>query len=279
MMNENNTNNRYYKRFSLGQRYLHGVVMGTFVGLAFTGMVLRFSHTTWAPAFANAVGGFSAILFFHKFCAVLLTVAFSIHVGDVGYRGIIKRDKSIFWGPNSMIPQLKDLKDLIGHFRWFLWLGPRPKFDRFADWEKFDYWGVFWGMAIIGFSGYAMWFAPFFARFFPGSWLNIALLIHGEEALLAAWFIFAIHFFNTHLRPGSFPMDLVIFTGRETEKELKERHPAEYERMVKEGQLQAAQTGAPQQWLKIFGRVVGVVVISSGFALLVLTLAAFFEGK
>ena len=50
MMNENNTNNRYYKRFSLGQRYLHGVVMGTFVGLAFTGMVLRFSHTTWAPA-------------------------------------------------------------------------------------------------------------------------------------------------------------------------------------------------------------------------------------
>jgi len=74
-------------------------------------------------------------------------------------------------------------------------------------------------------------------------------------------------------------MDLVIFTGRETEKELKERHPAEYERMVKEGQLQAAQTGAPQQWLKIFGRVVGVVVISSGFVLLVLTLAAFFEGK
>ncbi|MGO9591019.1 MAG: formate dehydrogenase subunit gamma [Candidatus Acidiferrales bacterium] len=278
MMNENNTSNRYYTRFSLGQRYLHGVIMSTFVGLAFTGMVLRFSHTTWAPAVAHAVGGFAAILFFHKFCAVLLTVAFLIHVGDVVvYRGIIKRDIGVFWGPNSMIPQLKDLKDLFGQFRWFLWLGPRPKFDRFAYWEKFDYWGVFWGMAVIGFSGYSMWFAPFFARFFPGSWLNIALLIHGEEALLAAWFIFAVHFFNTHLRPGSFPMDLVIFTGRETEKELKEKHPEEYQRLLETGQLQAAQASAPQQWLTVFGRVIGTVIISSGFVLLVLTLVAFFR--
>jgi hypothetical protein len=158
-------------------------------------------------------------------------------------------------------------------------LGPRPKFDRFAYWEKFDYWGVFWGMAVIGFSGYAMWFAPFFAKFFPGSWLNVALLIHGEEALLAAWFIFAVHFFNTHLRPGSFPMDLVIFTGRETEKELKERHPEEYQRLLEKGQLQAAQADAPPQWLKIFGRLIGVIVISSGFVLLCLTLVAFFRGE
>jgi len=278
-MNQNNTNDRYYTRFSLGQRYLHGVLMATFIGLALTGMTLRFSHTVWAAALAHAVGGFSAILFCHKFCAALLTLAFLIHVGDIAYRGLVKGQRGVFWGPNSMVPRLKDLKDLYGHMRWFLWLGPRPKFDRFAYWEKFDYWGVFWGMAIIGISGYAMWFAPFFARFFPGSWLNIALLIHGEEALLAAWFIFAIHFFNTHLRPGSFPMDLVIFTGRETEKELKERHPVEYERMLEEGQLQAAQTSAPQHWLKIFGRVAGIVVISTGFVLLILTLAAFFGGK
>lgn len=279
MMNQNNASDRYYMRFSLGQRYLHGILMATFIGLALTGMTLRFSHTRWADAFARTMGGFSAILFWHKFCAALLTLAFFMHLADVAYRGLVKGQKGLFWGPNSMVPQLKDLRDLYEHFRWFLWLGPRPKFDRFAYWEKFDYWGVFWGMAIIGISGYAMWFAPFFARFLPGSWLNIALLVHGEEALLAAWFIFAVHFFNTHLRPGSFPMDLVIFTGRETEKELKERHPEEYERLLKEGKLQTAQTGAPQQWLKIFGTVIGVVVVSSGFALLWLTLVAFVKGE
>jgi cytochrome b subunit of formate dehydrogenase len=269
---------KYFSRFSLGQRYLHGTIMATFIGLAFTGMVLRFSHSGWAHAIAIGVGGFTAILFWHKLCAVILTLAFLAHLGDVGYRGIFKRQYGIFWGPNSMVPRWKDVQDLLGHFRWFFWLGPRPKFDRFAYWEKFDYWAVFWGMGIIGFSGYAMWFAPFFARFVPGSWLNIALLIHGEEALLAVWFIFAIHFFNTHLRPGTFPMDLVIFTGRLTEEELKEKHPAEYQRLVESGRLQEVLASAPQLWLKNFGRLVGVVVILSGFVLLVLTLVTYFRG-
>jgi cytochrome b subunit of formate dehydrogenase len=268
----------YYSRFSLGQRFLHGTIMATFIGLAFTGMVLRFSQSGWAHAIAVGVGGFTAILFWHKFCAVILTLAFLAHLGEVGYRGILKRQYGIFWGPNSMVPRWKDIQDLFGHIRWFFWLGPRPKFDRFAYWEKFDYWAVFWGMAIIGFSGYAMWFAPFFARFVPGSWLNIALLIHGEEALLAVWFIFAIHFFNTHLRPGSFPMDLVIFTGRLTEEELKEKHPAEYQRLVESGRLHEVLASAPQLWLKNVGRLIGVVVILSGFALLVLMLVTYFRG-
>jgi cytochrome b subunit of formate dehydrogenase len=269
----------YYRRFSTGERYLHGVVMATFIGLAVTGMTLRFSRATWADVFTRAVGGFTTILFFHKFCAVLLTFAFLFHLGDVAYCALVKRQKGMFWGPDSMVPRPKDFKDLYHHIRWFFWLGPRPKFDHFAYWEKFDYWAVFWGMGIIGISGYAMWFAPFFTRLFPGSWLNIALLIHGEEALLAVWFIFAIHFFNTHLRPGSFPMDLVIFTGRETDKELKEKHPAEYERLLESGQLGAAETDAPPRQLKSFGRVVGTVVIFSGFVLLWLTLAAFLKGE
>lgn len=277
-MEENAPSTSYYRRFSLGQRYLHATVFCTFLGLACTGMTLRFSYFGWAKAFAHDVGGFSAILFFHKLCAVVLTLAFLIHLGDVGYRGIIKKQRGIFWGPNSMVPRVKDFQDLYAHLRWFLWLGPRPKFDRFAYWEKFDYWAVFWGMAVIGISGYAMWFAPFVARFVPGSWLNIALLIHGEEALLAVWFIFAIHFFNTHLRPGSFPMDLVIFTGRVSEQELKERHPAEYQRLVETGQLRAIVASAPEKWLKNFGRVVGLIIILSGFALLILTLTAFFRG-
>jgi cytochrome b subunit of formate dehydrogenase len=269
----------YLSRFTLGQRYLHGVIMGTFIGLAFTGMVLRFSHSGWAHSLAIIVGGFTAILFWHKFCALTLTVAFLVHLGDVGYRGIFKGQRGLFWGPNSMVPRLKDFQDLYRHFRWFLWFGPRPEFDRFTYWEKFDYWAVFWGMAIIGISGYAMWFAPFFARFVPGSWMNVALLIHGEEALLAVWFIFTVHFFNTHLRPGSFPMDLVIFTGRVTEQELKEKHPVEYQRLVETGRLQAILRPAPERWLKNFGRTIGLVVIISGFVLLVLTLVTFFRGR
>jgi len=276
-MAQENAQVRYHVRFTLWQRYLHAIVFSTFIGLALTGLPLRFSSASWAERFAGTVGGFSAILFFHKFCGLLLTAGFLIHLGDVAYRGLVKRDTGIFWGPDSMVPQLKDLKDLYDHFRWFLWLGPRPKFDRYAYWEKFDYWAVFWGMAIIGLSGYALWFTPLFAKFLPGSWLNAALVLHGEEALLAVWFIFTIHFFNTHLRPGSFPMDLVIFTGKETEKELQEKRPEEYRRLLKDGQLELTAV-APSRQFKNFSRAVGWVVILSGFVLLWLTLNSFFRG-
>jgi cytochrome b subunit of formate dehydrogenase len=268
---------RYHLRFTLGQRYIHAVIFITFIGLALTGLPLRFSHSALSVRFANIVGGFGAILFFHKVCAVLLTLAFLAHLGDVFNRGILKGDRGIFWGPSSMVPRGKDFIDLYQHVRWFLWRGQRPKFDRYTYWEKFDYWAVFWGMAIIGLSGYAMWFAPFFARFIPGSWLNIALILHGEEALLAVWFIFAIHFFNTHLRPDSFPMDMVIFTGKESEEEFRRKRPVEYQRLQEERQLDLS-AAAPAQWLKNFGMLVGWVTILAGWILLVLTLVAFFKG-
>ncbi len=77
---------QYYLRFSLPQRYLHGVLAATFLGLAFTGLPLRFSNAPWALALSNAVGGFGAIIFFHKFCAAALTLAFGIHVANLVYR-------------------------------------------------------------------------------------------------------------------------------------------------------------------------------------------------
>lgn len=266
---------RYYSRFSVPQRYLHGFIAVTFLGLAMTGLPLRFSSTPLASGFARVVGGFGTVLFFHLFCAVTLTVAFLIHVANLAYRVITRREYSLLWGSSSMVPNLKDFQDLFAQFKWFFFRGPKPKFDRYAYWDKMDYWAVFWGMGIIGFSGYAMWFAPFFAKFIPGSWLNIALLIHGEEALLAVGFIFTIHFFNTHLRPENFPMDLVIFTGRQTEEELKHRHPEEYKRLVASGELEKLRVPAPPQWLKNFGWVFGWSAIAMGIIMIFMTVVAF----
>jgi cytochrome b subunit of formate dehydrogenase len=266
---------RYYSRFSLAQRYLHGFLAVTFLGLAMTGLTLRFSHASWAAGLAHVVGGFGTVLFFHLFSAVVLTVAFLIHVANLVYRIILKKEYGLVWGPSSMVPNLKDIQDFIQQFKWFFFRGEKPKFGRYAYWDKVDYWAVFWGMAIIGFSGFAMWFAPFFARFIPGSWLNIALLIHGEEAILAVGFIFTIHFFNTHLRPDNFPMDLVIFTGRQSEEELKRRHPVEYQKLVESGELEKLRVPPPPLWLRNFGRVFGATAILIGFVFLGLMIVAF----
>ncbi len=268
---------RYYLRFTREQRYLHAVLFATFLGLAATGLPLRFSDSFWAREFAAAVGGFGAILFFHKLCALALTIAFLIHVKDIFTRAFMNRERGIFWGPNSMVANWKDAKDLVAHMRWFVGLGPRPEFDRYAYWEKFDYWAVFWGMIVIGFSGYAMWFAPFFAHFLPGWALNAVLVIHSEEGLLAILFIFSIHFVNTHLRPDSFPLDMVIFTGMESEKEFKHKRPLEYERLAAAGKLQARLGAEPPDWQRNFARVVGFSAVFIGLLLLVLTLTAYFK--
>lgn len=269
----------YYFRFSLGKRYLHGLLITTFLGLAGTGMTLHFSETGWAKAFAHFIGGFRAVLFLHKFCAVLLTGGFLFHVGEMLYRGLVKHEKGIFWGPTSLVPQPRDVVDFYRHVKWFLWLGPRPKFDRYTYWEKFDYWAVFWGMFVIGISGYMMWFAPFFAQFVPGYIFNVALLVHGEEALLAVWFIFTVHFFNSHLRHEKFPMDPVIFTGRVTEDELSRERPLEYQRLTDQGRLESIKTDPPPRWMMNLARLIAVAAVGTGFFLLVVTLLAYFAGE
>ena len=268
---------RHFVRFTRAQRYMHATLFTSFLGLAATGLPMRFSESYWARMFASGVGGFGAILFFHKLCAIVLTIAFLIHVKEIFQRGILNREKGIFWGSTSMVANWKDVKDLVGHLRWFVGLGPKPQFERYAYWEKFDYWAVFWGMIVIGFSGYAMWFAPFFAHFLPGWALNAVLVIHSEEGLLAILFIFSIHFVNTHLRPDSFPMDMVIFTGVESEEEFKHKRPLEYQRLAAEGKLESRLGTAAPLWLTNFSRVVGTIAIFIGLLLLVLTLSAYFR--
>jgi hypothetical protein len=56
--------------------------------------------------------------------------------------------------------------------------------------------------------------------------------------LLATGFIFTVHFFNTHLRPEKFPMDLVVFTGRMPLAEFKRDKPAEFDELVASGKLE-----------------------------------------
>ncbi len=83
-----------------------------------------------------------------------------------------------------------------------------------------------------------MWFPLKTTEYLPGIFLNIALVIHSNEALLAMGVIFIfVHFFSAHLRPESFPIDKVIFTGTLPVEHYREDRPLEYARHVREGTL------------------------------------------
>lgn len=261
-------------RFDRYDRVLHGLLMASFLGLSLTGLPLLFTEHAWARRMSSLLGGYGVTGVLHRLFATLLIVCFVLHLGRVLHKLYAKKELGILWGPDSLVPQPRDVVQMAQHFRYFVGLGPRPRFDRFTYWEKFDYWAVFWGMGIIGGSGLLLWFPGLFARFLPGWVFNIAFIVHGEEALLATVFIFTVHFFNGHLRPEKFPMDTVIFTGRVTAEEVRQERPAEYERLVRSGRIDEIEVPPAPPRLRRAGYVVGTIAVAVGLLMVTLTIYA-----
>jgi cytochrome b subunit of formate dehydrogenase len=204
---------------------------------------------------------------------------FFIHLVYMAWRVIPNWKPSDWFGPNSLVPNWKDLSDAVAMFNWFFGRGPRPALDRWTYWEKFDYWAVFWGMAIIGGSGMMLSFPEATASVVPGWIFNIATLVHGEEAILAAVFLFTVHFFNNHFRPDKHPPpDIVMFTGSVPLEEFKREHFLEYKRLVETGELQKHLVDAPSRPMTLGSRILGITLIVFGLILLVLVLIGVLGG-
>jgi cytochrome b subunit of formate dehydrogenase len=246
-------------RFSRLNRILHVLMIISFLSLALTGLTLKFSYTGWAAFLSKLFGGFESAGIIHRFAAIIMFSVFLIHIIDLVR--IKKKEKKTFkefiFGSGSMVFNKKDLKDFIGSLKWFIGLGERPEYGRWTYWEKFDYFAVFWGICVIGSTGLTLWFPEFFTQFMPGWVINVATIIHSDEALLATGFIFTVHFFNTHLRPEKFPMDIVIFSGRVPLEEFKLDRPKEYQELVEKGELEKhlveAYPAIVTKTIKIFG--------------------------
>ncbi|MCE2969031.1 MAG: cytochrome b/b6 domain-containing protein [Burkholderiales bacterium] len=270
---------RYYRRFQPYQRLMHAVLMFTFIGCTLTGLPLLFPYTGWARGLVAFFGGFEGAALIHRISAGTMGVVFLLHVLEIVIRGATSGSfLTVLWGPNSMVPQGKDIRDMVQHVKFFLGKGERPQFDRYTYWEKFDYMAVFWGMFIIGGSGLLLWFPEFWGRFLPGWVFNVATIVHGHEALLAIGFIFTIHFFNGHLRPEKFPMDPVVFTGVLPEHELKDERPLEYERAIRAGTLKSMEAKPPSAGAALLAYVVGGTGLVLGLLSIVLIFIGLIRG-
>ncbi|MFA6924520.1 MAG: cytochrome c3 family protein, partial [Bacteroidales bacterium] len=272
----------YYRRFSISQRVTHIFVILSFISLALTGMILKFSHMKWAGFLSGLLGGVHIAGNIHRFAAVVTFGYFAFHLFSLFNMKIKKRlsFKEFVFGNNSLMFNKQDVKDFVATIKWFFAKGPRPKYGRWTYWEKFDYMAVFWGVAVIGFSGLMLWFPEFFTKFFPGWLINVAQIIHSDEALLAVGFIFTIHFFNTHIRPESFPMDTVIFTGHVPLEEYKKDRPREYRELKKSGMLEnvVVKKEITSSWLS-FIKIFGYIFLMLGITLVVLIIYSLIAGK
>jgi cytochrome b subunit of formate dehydrogenase/uncharacterized protein with PIN domain len=265
-----------YQRFKPYHRRLHVLVIVSFLGLALTGMTLKFSYLGWAQWLSGMLGGFETAGYIHRVCAVITFFYFFAHLYYVVRDKMHKRQSwaKYLFASDSILPNKNDIKEAWGTLKWFVGAGPRPKYGRWTYWEKFDYFAVFWGVAVIGATGLMLWFPEFFTRWLPGWIINVATIIHSDEALLATGFIFTVHFFNTHFRPDKFPMDTVIFTGRIPVEELKEDRPAEYAELLKSGRLRRNLVDPLPAPIVRGLRAFGTIALLIGLALIILIIYA-----
>lgn len=261
---------QWVTRFNRSARATHAVVVVSFLVLAATGLPLMYYFTGWGQLLARSMGGLDVTRVLHRVFAVVTFGYAAYHLGDLLWKWLVRRERGLLSGPDSMMPRKKDFQDFFHMVRWFLYLEKRPpRFDRWTYWEKFDYFAVFWGVPIIGLSGLVLWIPGFFSSFLPGSLLNVAMIVHGEEALLATGFIFSFHFFHNHMRPENFPLDTVIFTGKLPLERFEEERPDEYQRLVDEGRLGEILTDPPSRRARVLAATFGTIAYVIGLILIV----------
>lgn len=215
-------------RFSVLSRLLHVAVMVGFTGLALTGFSLKFGDQAWAQAAAWVFGGAPGLGSWHRGFAVLTYGAVTLHLLWLAYYKLALKGR--LTGPGTMFPAGRDLSDFAAHLRYFFArgdessfgrepsVGREPTFGRFAYWEKLDYWAVLLGMQTMGLTGLMLWLPELFARLAPGWLINLALVLHFWEAVLAVAVKIVVHMYTAHLRPAVYPLEKSIFTGRAGEE-------------------------------------------------------------
>ncbi len=243
-----------FYRTTLNQRIQHVIIMATFILVVLTGFCLKFSGASWTFPLIKTFGGVYMAGRIHRAAGVVmflnfLYILFYIIVTTfqkamicfkekppAGFKdGLWQVIKLIYALP--MCPDANDGRNIVDFIRYALFLtDKRPQYGKFQWKEKFDYLAVFWGTVVFAATGPMLWWPSLFAKFLPAMVLNIALIVHSDEALLAAGVIFIWHFYNVVLAPEKFPMYPTMLTGCVDEHIMMEEYPAEYKRiMIEEG--------------------------------------------
>jgi cytochrome b subunit of formate dehydrogenase len=237
-------------RMNRAERWQHGLLVASFILLVVTGLPLMSGEIGVIRFFAGRGVAHALRGIIHRAAAVVL-------IGDLVwhalYTMLTERGRRNF---REKLPRLKDIKDVfatMGHnsdlsgflrrrglFRRFFERHPYwrfdqvPEFGRYGFVEKFEYWSLLWGSAVMILTGFFMWASGLSLRLFPLRVHQVFVVIHGYEALLAFIAIIIWHMYTVHLNPAVFPMSRVWLDGGITGADLRRFHPLEYRRILEE---------------------------------------------
>jgi cytochrome b subunit of formate dehydrogenase len=223
---------REIERFRLNERLQHALLMLSTLVLLITGFSLLF-HDVWIGRWLLWLeGGVAGRGLIHRWAAGVLIAVCTYHFLYILFT---ERGHAQFM---QMRPGWRDVREFVQVMR--LNLGrpaPRPAFDRFDYRQKFQYWAFFLAGATMILSGLALWFATETLAVIPKWLFDVLAVLHGRESVVIFLVLFLWHLYDVHLRPEVFPMDWSWITGRIGLADLRKRHPLEYERLRKAGEI------------------------------------------
>jgi cytochrome b subunit of formate dehydrogenase len=216
-----------FVRFNVSQRVEHFLMMVSFTMLVVTGLPQKFFTEGISQAIIMGLGGIESTRLIHRGFAIAMCVMAVYHLGTIG--------ASIFRGrfAPSMIPGKKDMMDAMDAFKYCIGVtASEPKYDRYDFRQKFEYWGVVAGTAVVIATGLILMFPAQVTQILPGVFVPASKEMHGGEAILAFSVIVTWHLYGAHFNPLRFPGDTTIFTGKMSKERMIEEHPLEYARVM-----------------------------------------------
>ena len=224
-------------RLSLKQRVQHWFLLTSFVVLVLSGFALQYPDS-WLAWLLGGSESWRRII--HRIAAVVMLAVGAYHLL---YLGLSNEGRQ--W-VKDMLPRLKDVKDLIANFGYYLGVRKeKPKLARFGYPEKAEYWAVVWGTIIMGLTGLMIWFKIAVFGFLPRWWIEIAIAVHFYEAVLATLAIVVWHFYHVIFDPDVYPINWAFYDGRMSEDLYKEEHELAYEQHIEERTNKTSESRGP----------------------------------
>ncbi len=220
----------WVQRFTLWQRVQHLWLVVTFVVCAFTGFAMYFAND---PLWRDLMVSRDLYAQIHVVSGWAMGVLVLLHFAYYGARAVAAKLRGAKLSdefPMLRIYSLAFLRDLARRLLWTL--TPRvkpPRAHKYNEEQMFGYWGVYWGIAVLGVPGLIM------SIWGPSALNGVMWVMHFKEAVLAVVYLAMVHVAYAHFSPPVFPVDTTFIHGRMPVERVREEHPLWYEQLVRSG--------------------------------------------
>jgi cytochrome b subunit of formate dehydrogenase len=195
-------------RFSVNERLQHAALAASFIVLAISGFALKYPQSPFSWPFQALNGGADVRRWSHRAAAF---VFMGLAIYHMVYLALAARGRAQF---RALQPRWEDVKDSVRILRlYFGGSGPKPTVPAFAYPEKAEYWALVWGSVIMTVTGLVLLFVNLSLSRLPFWVVDLALVIHLMEAILAGLAILVWHGYWVVFAPETYPLNLTFLIG------------------------------------------------------------------